>query len=989
MHTSSLISGYSASSASAADGTDSSSPPRLTVASVAFRVVGVGASAGGMDAFRELLRHLPEDTGMAFVLIQHLHRTRANVLCETLQKATRMVVSEVQASSRLVPNCVYVIPSTADVTMRGNRLSLVPRPTESGQPHAPVNLFLNSLAAARGPRAVGVLLSGNATDGTDGLRAIKDARGVTMVQEPSSAKFGDMPGHAIKAGVVDFCLPIPELASKLATLQDDLAPLTTDDAVRSTAADAAKGESRTNERRTMNRSAPPSAIDFDASRHFDRLLLSRYSPAAALVDEGLEVLLTRGQLSDYVQLGPGVPHSNLSRMTSGRLLTELRSAIERCKVEQAPIRIDAMEVGLPEVGRTCDVVVSPFNGLHRRSNDQFVVAFEDSSHRAARVTADAPAVAKLQLELNATREHLYSLVEDHDRARNALARVNDDLEARSREIESANDELESLNDELASTNRLLKERNDELSRVSADLMNLLVSVDVAIVILDQDQCVRRFSPKAQALFNLRATDLGRPFHEVVSTLDVLELQNRLSAVFESLVAQELELKDRFGRWLRMHIRPYRTLLQQVEGVVLSVVDIHELKHHLQEATVAKLDADRAKQLAEQGGRARDHFMSLVTHELRTPLASVLMHAQLLRSGAFDRARTDGALAAIERAALMQSQMVNDLIDLSLLEAGRLKLEVTAFDLGGVVQETLAAFAPVITRKALKLRTTIDPAIGRIYGDPARVRQVAGYVLSNAIKFTPAGGEITVTLSIEDGAACLCVRDSGVGIDPEFLADVFSGAPSRNDMSPGGWRGGLGLAITRHLVAALGGHASAESDGVDQGATFKVTLPLTNSVAAQTDPDDALVLPIATRPLDRPGYTQTYAELQGVRVLVLDDDEGTLEAIQTVFRLSGLQVRGSNTVTGALREFERFKPQVLVCDPALSSEDGFSFIRQVRARDPKDGGLVPAMALTARTSKEDRERAMAMGFQSYVAKPVDIDLLRDAVVRLLRHDNAPA
>jgi signal transduction histidine kinase/CheY-like chemotaxis protein len=978
--TTSLISSYSASSPSPrADGSSSSSPPRLLEASVAFRVVGVGASAGGMDAFRELLRHLPEDTGMAFVLIQHLHRTRANVLCETLAKATRMVVSEVQASTPLVPNCVYVIPATADVTMRVNRLSLVPRPTDSGKPHAPVNLFLNSLAAARGHRSVGVLLSGNTTDGTDGLRAIKDALGVTMVQEPSSAKFGDMPAHAIRAGVVEFCLPIPELARKLASLCDD-------DAQDASAFDA-RSSGRNQELRNAALPPPAGGVDFDAARHFDRLLVSRYCPAAALVDDQLEVLLTRGQFTDYVQLAPGVPRSNLSRMTSGRMLAELKTAIARSKVEQSPVRIDAVEVGLPESGRTCNVVVSPFSGPRRRANDQFVVAFEDPSPRVPRLGEDVSTVEKLQYELSATREHLYSLVEDHDHARAVLAQVNDALEARSREVESANDELESLNDELMNTNRLLKERNDELSRVSADLMNLLVSVDVAIVILDPQLSVRRFSPKAQALFNLRATDLGRPFHEIVSTLDAADLQSRLAAVLESLVVQELELKDRSGRWLRMHIRPYRTLLQQVEGVVLSVVDIHELKHHLQEATRTKLEVERAKQLAEQGGRAREHFMSLVTHELRTPLASVVMHAQLLRSGALDRARTEEALLAIERAASMQSQMVNDLIDLSLLEAGRLELNFASFELCDVIRETLAAFAPLVARKSLNLRTELDDSVGQIYSDAARVRQIAGYIVGNAIKSTPAGGEIAVTLSIEDGDACLCVRDSGIGIDPELLPDIFAGSPSRVGLSSrSGRRGGLGLAIARHLVDALGGRLTAKSAGLDRGATFNVTLPMTNSLAARSE-SDALVLPIAARPLDRPADTQSYTELQGVRVLVLDDEEGTLEAVQTVCRLAGLEVRGASTVTDALREFDRFAPQILVCDPILSREDGLKFIRQIRARAPEQGGLVPAMALTAVTGREERERAIAAGFQLYVAKPLDIDLLRDAMLRLVRHDRA--
>ncbi|HKU44994.1 MAG TPA: hybrid sensor histidine kinase/response regulator, partial [Polyangiales bacterium] len=220
------------------------------------------------------------------------------------------------------------------------------------------------------------------------------------------------------------------------------------------------------------------------------------------------------------------------------------------------------------------------------------------------------------------------------------------------------------------------------------------------------------------------------------------------------------------------------------------------------------------------------------------------------------------------------------------------------------------------------------------------------------------------------------------IAPEAIADAFSNSPEQHPPF-----GGLGIAVARHLVSALGGHSSVHSVGLDHGATFKVTFPLTNAVAAKASAETFVSLPIAARPLDRPGYTESYAELQGVRVLVVDDDDATRDAVQTVFRLSGVSVRAASTVSEALHEFDRFKPEALVCDIALAGEDGLSFIRSIRARGPEDGALIPAMALTALTSKADRDRAIAAGFQLHVAKPVDIDSLRNALLRLLRREHA--
>jgi two-component system, chemotaxis family, CheB/CheR fusion protein len=255
------------------------------------------------------------------------------------------------------------------------------------------------------------------------------------------------------------------------------------------------------------------------------------------------------------------------------------------------------------------------------------------------------------------------------------------------------------------------------------------------------------------------------------------------------------------------------------------------------------------------------------------------------------------------------------------------------------------------------------------------------LLSNAVKFTPAGGRIAVALELEDGFAALRVSDTGAGIGSEFLPHVFDRLVQQEGSITRRHGGlGLGLAIVRHIVESLGGAAKAQSGGIGRGSTFTVTFPLTGferdaGLADEHVPDSG--------PLDRPGRMRRYGELHGLRVLVLDDDPGTLEAILDVFRLSGAVVNSASSVAAALLALEAFRPQLLVCDIAMPESDGYAFIRKLRARGPERGGDTPALALTALSTPEDRRRAIAAGYQAHMAKPVDIDRLRDMAVELLK------
>jgi signal transduction histidine kinase/CheY-like chemotaxis protein len=394
-------------------------------------------------------------------------------------------------------------------------------------------------------------------------------------------------------------------------------------------------------------------------------------------------------------------------------------------------------------------------------------------------------------------------------------------------------------------------------------------------------------------------------------------------------------------------------------------------------------AEQALAGAENIIRAKEEFLATLAHELRTPLASVLMHAQLLRRGELDSVGLGKTLLAIERGTARQVQLLEDLLDASRIASDELKLETQAFDLCSVVRAAIESVSELGRKKAVVLEANLDESIGQVWGDPGKVEKVVCKLLTNAIQFTPAGGHVVLELAIDDGNARLCVRDNGVGIGPELLPHIFDRLVQVDRKLPRQHGGlGLGLAIVRHIVELLGGTVSAESQGLGQGATFTVTFPLTGS-GRQVRGWNRYEDEPRVHPLDLPGRSHDYHELRDLRVLIVDDDPSTLEAIVAVLKLSGADVRAATSAAEARRLLDSFGPRVLVCDVSMPGEDGYVFIRKLRARDAERGGDVLALALTALAGEEDRRRALDAGFHSHMAKPVDVDRLRDAVVHLLR------
>ncbi|HEX9941489.1 MAG TPA: response regulator [Thermoanaerobaculia bacterium] len=382
----------------------------------------------------------------------------------------------------------------------------------------------------------------------------------------------------------------------------------------------------------------------------------------------------------------------------------------------------------------------------------------------------------------------------------------------------------------------------------------------------------------------------------------------------------------------------------------------------------------ARQQAEEANRMKDEFLATLSHELRTPLNAILGWVQVLRTGKLDEAAAARALETIERNSRMQAQLIADLLDVSRIITGKLRLDFKPVELHRIIDAALESVRPAADAKGIQLAVSLGRLSSPVLGDADRLQQVVWNLLSNAIKFTPRSGRVEVRLSESAPNALIQVSDTGIGIRPDFLPyvfDRFRQAESSLTRSHGGL--GLGLSIVRHMVELHGGTVEVDSVGEGQGATFTVRLPLRAELAEAS--------PLEGRPAASSRVWSLPDLLKDVRVLVVEDEEDTRDLLVTALEQCGAEVAAVGSVPAALAAFDRATPDVLVSDIGIPEEDGYSLIHKVRSREAGNGGKVPAAALTAYARAEDRLRALEAGFQTHLAKPVDPSELVATVARL--------
>ncbi len=420
----------------------------------------------------------------------------------------------------------------------------------------------------------------------------------------------------------------------------------------------------------------------------------------------------------------------------------------------------------------------------------------------------------------------------------------------------------------------------------------------------------------------------------------------------------------------------------------SAFDSARLYNDLKRAAAERerlLVAERAARAeAERVSLMKDEFLATLSHELRTPLNAILGWSQILRGRTGDEEEQQEGLAVIERNAKVQTQLIEDLLDMSRIISGKVRLDVQRVDLQDVVKAAIASVRHSADAKDIRLQIVLDPLAGPVRGDPNRLQQCFWNLLSNAIRFTPKGGRVQVSLERVNSHLEVCVVDNGQGIEPDFLPHVFErfrqgdGSTTRRH---GGL--GLGLSIVKHLVELHGGTVRAKSAGIGQGATFCIELPVmvVHPSAGDSRRDHPKGIAQESQALDHPS-------LEGVLVLAVDDEPDARNLLRHVLSSCGARVLLAASAREGLELVRRERPDMIVSDIGMPGEDGYEFIRQVRQLSPDEGGRTPAAALTAFARAEDRTRALRAGYQMHVAKPVEPTELTAVVASLAtrRHDS---
>ena len=507
--------------------------------------------------------------------------------------------------------------------------------------------------------------------------------------------------------------------------------------------------------------------------------------------------------------------------------------------------------------------------------------------------------------------------------------------------------------------------------------------DRGVFITDDRLIVQRWNHWLAAQTGRRAEDMvGRPLFELFPDLVTRELD---ASYRDALAGEVRMLSQRFHKYLlpitrsfhgagltemaqSARIEPLRNgtaivgTITLIEDVTERVISERELRNQI-------AASDQARRMAEEASRLKDEFLATLSHEIRTPLNAVIGWTRILQTQPSVRSRAH-ALEVIERNAMSQMRLVEDLLDMARIISGKLRLKIDAVSLADVAQAAVDVVAPGAAAKKVAIEMTVAGNLSAVSGDAERLQQVIWNLLSNALKFTEAGGRVHLDIAEDKDNVRLSVRDNGQGIPPDFIPyvfDRFRQADASASRRHGGL--GLGLSLVRQIVELHGGTVGVESGGVKQGSTFWVSLPGVPELERRTKPR----LPV-----------QEPVTLKGISILIVDDEGDARELLMAMLEDLGATVCAAASADAALAilKDEGFEPDVLVSDVGMADTDGFALIRTIRGLDSQKARSLPAIAVTAYANPEDRVRALVAGYQNHIPKPVDSHALAAAIVQLV-------
>ena len=497
------------------------------------------------------------------------------------------------------------------------------------------------------------------------------------------------------------------------------------------------------------------------------------------------------------------------------------------------------------------------------------------------------------------------------------------------------------------------------------LTALIESADDAIISKTLEGIITSWNKGAERIFGYTADEvIGQPV-----TILIPEGQEDE----EPAILARLRAGERIEHYETVRVRKdgrridISLTVSPIKGPKGDIIGASKIARDITDQRQARKALDEAYRQAEESSRLKEEFLATISHELRTPLSAILGWARMLRLGQLSKENAAKALDTIERNARAQAQLIDDLLDVSRIVTGKLRMDVRPSDPNSFIDAAVDAVRPAAEAKGVRVQKVIDTGLISIPGDPVRLQQVIWNLLSNAIKFTPRGGRVQIRSERVNSHLEIVVSDTGQGIAPEFLPHVFDRfrqADQKTSRQHGGM--GLGLAIVRHLVELHGGNVSATSEGEGQGATFTVRLPI--SPIYRVDASGERVHPAAR---DLLPANDTSERLDGLRILIVDDEPDTRELLRQGLEYCGANVRLAGSAAEAVDAIVAEVPDILISDIGMPGIDGYDLIRQIRELPAEAGGKVAAVALTAYTRVEDRLQALRAGYDMHVPKPVEL------------------
>ena len=708
----------------------------------------------------------------------------------------------------------------------------------------------------------------------------------------------------------------------------------------------------------------------------NRCALERYMPPGFVVNEAGDVVQFRGDVATFVAPATGEATLSLSRLLRAELNVPVRTALLEAKQSGGPVRRERVPID----GKVYALEALPFTvgaesrhfllTIQQQADDTLNLEPLRTDSGGSRESDLERTVVTLSAELDSAHAQLRTMVTEFESANEELRTSNEEMLSANEEMQSANEELQSAKQELESTNQELnslneemKVRNDQLAVANDDLSNLVEGIPLAVVLLDRHLRLRHFTPQAAELFSLQPDSVGKPMPTLNDRFATADIERMVDVAVKGLAATKAEYRDASGHWWLVNVRAYRTADDRIDGAVIVFEDIDSLKQAVSHAEMARSDA-------EQANTAKDEFLALVSHELRAPLNVIAGWASVLdrtlpqrpeQTQDADKNPERKAIATILRQCRAQAQLIDDLLDASRITSGRFAIDRHPVDLGDCVAAVLESMQPAARARELSLTSSGLRMGHMVSGDSRRLQQIVTNVVSNSLKFTPAGGRIEVALTRFGGLLELSVSDSGIGVSEELLTRMFERFTQANmgrTREHGGL--GLGLSIVKYLTQAHGGTVAALSDGLGKGLRIIMRFPALDAAAGSPKSPAA------------PHVVESELRLT---VLLVDDDAEAREALGELLRLVGARVETAASVNAAMSLLESRAFDAIVSDLAMPGQDGFELMRWVRTAEMRDGRPRSyAIALSGLASLQDRDMALSAGFDDHASKPVDAQTL---------------